>query len=77
MIPARLPPTMHGLYEEVLTIYKKYSQHEMAINVLVGHIVSNDCGFDYTSKVNRPEIWGQLATEAQLDGLEIKDSIGT
>jgi len=32
--------TDHGLYEEALTIYKKYDQHGMAINVLVEHIVS-------------------------------------
>jgi hypothetical protein len=25
--------TDHGLYEEALTIYKKYDQHAMAINV--------------------------------------------
>jgi hypothetical protein len=32
--------TDYGLYEEVLTIYKKYNQHAMAINVPVEHIVS-------------------------------------
>ena len=32
--------TDHGLYEEALTIYKKYDQHTMAINVLIEHIVS-------------------------------------
>jgi clathrin heavy chain len=68
--------TDHGLYEEALTIYKKYDQHAMAINVLVEHIVSIDRGFDYANKVNRPEVWSRLA-KAQLDGLRIKDSIGT
>ena len=34
--------TNHGLYEEALTIYKKYEGHAMAINVLVEHIVSID-----------------------------------
>jgi clathrin heavy chain len=67
--------TDHGLYEEALTIYKKYDQHAMAINVLVEHIVSINRGFDYASKVNRPEVWSRLA-KAQLDGLRIKDSIG-
>ena len=67
--------TDHGLYEEALTIYKKYDQHAMAINVLVEHIVSIDRGLDYASKVNRPEVWSRLA-KAQLDGLRIKDSIG-
>jgi clathrin heavy chain len=68
--------TDHGLYEEALTIYKKYDQHAMAINVLVEHIVSIDRGFNYANKVNRPEVWIRLA-KAQLDGLRIKDSIGT
>jgi clathrin heavy chain len=48
----------------------------MAINVLVEHIVSIGRGFDYASKVNRPEVWSRLA-KAQLDGLRIRDSIGT
>jgi hypothetical protein len=67
--------TDHGLYEEALTVYKKYDQHAMAISVLVEHIVSIDRGFDYANKVNRPEVWSRLA-KAQLDGLRIKDSIG-
>ena len=67
--------TEHGLYEEALTIYKKYDQHAMAINVLVEHIVSIDRGLDYANKVNKPEVWSRLA-KAQLDGLRIKDSIG-
>jgi clathrin heavy chain len=67
--------TDHGLYEEALTIYKKYDQHAMAINVLVEHIVSIDRGLDYAGRVNRPEVWSRLA-KAQLDGLRIKDSIG-
>jgi clathrin heavy chain len=67
--------TEHGLFEEALTVYKKYDQHAMAINVLVEHIVSIDRGLDYAVKVNRPEVWSRLA-KAQLDGLRIKDSIG-
>jgi clathrin heavy chain len=68
--------TDHGLYEEALTIYKKYEQHVNAINVLVEHIVSIDRGLDYANKVNKPEVWSRLA-KAQLDGLRIRDSIGT
>lgn len=68
--------TEHGLYEEALTIYKKHDQHAMAINVLVEHIVSIDRGLDYANKVNQPEVWSRLA-KAQLDGLRIKDSVGT
>ena len=67
--------TDHGLYEEALTIYKKYDQHAMAINVLVEHIVSIDRGLDFANKVNKPEVWSRLA-KAQLDGLRIKDAIG-
>ncbi|KAJ7636025.1 hypothetical protein DFH06DRAFT_1219759 [Mycena polygramma] len=66
--------TEHGLYEEALTIYKKYEQHALAINVLVEHIVSIDRGLDFANKVNKPEVWSRLA-KAQLDGLRIKDSI--
>lgn len=68
--------TEHGLYEEAFTIYKKHEQHALAINVLVEHIVSIDRGLDYAKKVNKPEVWSRLA-KAQLDGLRIKDSIGT
>jgi len=60
--------TDHDLYEEALTIYKKYDQHAMAINVLIEHTVSIDRGLDYANKVNKPEVWSQLA-KAQLDGL--------
>jgi clathrin heavy chain len=67
--------TDHGLYEEALTIYKKYDQHEQAINVLVEFIVSIDRGLEYANKVNKPEVWSRLA-KAQLDGLRIKDAIG-
>ncbi|KAJ7224497.1 hypothetical protein GGX14DRAFT_425944 [Mycena pura] len=66
--------TEHGLYEEALTIYKKYEQHALAINVLVEHIVSIDRGLDFANKINKPEVWSRLA-KAQLDGLRIKDSI--
>ncbi|KAF8920783.1 clathrin heavy chain 1 [Mucidula mucida] len=66
--------TDHGLFEEAFTIYKKYEQHAMAMNVLVEHIVSIDRGLEYANKVNRPEVWSRLA-KAQLDGLRIKDSI--
>ncbi len=65
----------HGLYEEALTIYKKYEQHVNAINVLVEYIVSIERGLDYANKVNKPEVWSRLA-KAQLDGLRIRDSIG-
>ncbi|KAJ3982556.1 hypothetical protein F5890DRAFT_1529120 [Lentinula detonsa] len=66
--------TEHGLFEEALTIYKKYDQHAMAMTVLVEHIVSLDRGVEYANKVNLPEVWSRLA-KAQLDGLRIKDSI--
>ncbi|KAE9393463.1 clathrin heavy chain [Gymnopus androsaceus JB14] len=66
--------TEHGLFEEALTIYKKYDQHAMAMTVLVEHIVSLDRGVEYAIKVNLPEVWSRLA-KAQLDGLRIKDSI--
>jgi hypothetical protein len=47
----------------------------MAINVLVEHIVSIDCGLDYAAKVNRPVAWNRLA-KGQLDSLRTKYFIG-
>lgn len=67
--------TQHGLYEEALSIYRKYDDHASAINVIVEHIVSLDRGVEYANKVDRPEVWSRLA-KAQLDGLRVKDSIG-
>jgi clathrin heavy chain len=64
----------HGLYEEALTIYK-YDQHTLAINILVEHIVSINRGLEYATKVNESTVWARLA-KAQLDGLQIKDSVG-
>jgi hypothetical protein len=65
----------HGLYEEALTVYKKYDNHALAMNVLVEDIVSIDRAVDFATKVNKPEVWSRLA-KAQLDGLRIKDVIG-
>ena len=67
--------TDNRLYEEALTIYKKYGQHAEAMTVLVEHIVSLDRGVEYANKVNLPEVWSRLA-KAQLDGLRIRDAIG-
>lgn len=64
-----------GLYEEAFTIYKKYDQHALAIDVLVDKIVSIDRGLDYANKIGKPEVWSRLA-KAQLDGLRVKDAIG-
>jgi clathrin heavy chain len=66
--------TDHGLFEEALSIYRKYENHVMAMNVLVEHIVSIDRALEYANKVQRPEVWSRLA-KAQLDGLRVKDSI--
>lgn len=65
----------HGLHEEALTIYKKYNEHALAINVLVDNIASIDRGLEYAVKINQPAVWSRLA-KAQLDGLRIKDAIG-
>lgn len=65
----------HGLNEEALTIYKKYNEHALAINVLVDNIASIDRGLEYAVKINQPAVWSRLA-KAQLDGLRIKDAIG-
>lgn len=65
----------HGLYEEAFSIYKKYEQHALAIDVLVDKIVSIDRGLEYANKIGKPEVWSRLA-KAQLDGLRVKDAIG-
>jgi hypothetical protein len=56
-----------SLYEETLTIYKKYDQHTLAINILVKCIasVSINRGLEYATKVNEPAVWGRHA-KAQL-----------
>jgi clathrin heavy chain len=69
-----LQKLLYSLCEESLTIYKKYDEHALAINVLVEHIVSFDRELEYTTKVNKPAVWGRLA-KAQLDGLRITDSV--
>lgn len=66
----------HGLFEEALTIYKKHNEHAQAINVLVDNIASIDRGLEYATKVNLPAVWSRLA-KAQLDGLRIKEAIGS
>jgi clathrin heavy chain len=48
----------------------------MAITVLVEYIISIDRALDFANKVNKPEVWIRFA-KAQLDGLRVKDSIGT
>jgi clathrin heavy chain len=44
--------TDHGFYDEALSVYKKYDQHGMAINVLVEHVVTTDHGLDYAELKN-------------------------
>ena len=57
----------HGLYEEALTIYKKYGQDAMAMTVLMEHIVSIDHGLDYTNKVDLPEFGVDLSRLSSMD----------
>ncbi len=62
-----------GRYEEALSIYKKYNQHALAMNI--EHVVSIDRGLDYAVKINNPEVWSRLA-KARLDGMKTKDAVG-
>ena len=64
------------LYEEAFTLFKKNSLHLDAVNVLVEYIVSIDRAYQFANKVNEPAVWSRLG-KAQLDGLRIKDAIGT
>jgi hypothetical protein len=53
--PERLPiaTDVTGVtdHDEALSIYKKYDQHGMTINVLVEHVATTDHGLDYSNKV--------------------------
>lgn len=62
------------LYEEAFQIYDKFENHTAAMKVLVEDIMSLDRGEEYAEKLEKPEIWSQLA-EAQLNGLRIPESI--
>ncbi|TPX47357.1 hypothetical protein SeMB42_g00049 [Synchytrium endobioticum] len=62
------------LYEEAFTIYKKYSQHGNAIQVLLQNIGSIDRAHEYADKVDQPETWSKLA-KAQLDKDLVKEAI--
>ncbi|ONH73525.1 Clathrin heavy chain [Pichia kudriavzevii] len=62
------------LYEEAFQIYDKFENHTAAMKVLVEDIMSLDKGEEYAEKLEKPEIWSQLA-EAQLNGLRIPESI--
>ena len=66
----------HGLHEEAFTLFRKNKMHLEAMNVLVEYVVSIDRASQYANKVNEPVVWSRLG-KAQLDGLRIKDAIGT
>lgn len=66
----------NNLFEEAFTIYKKCKDDKNAMNVLIEHIGSIDRAADYANVCDQPEVWSRLA-KAQIEGLRIKDSIGT
>ena len=66
----------NSLYEEAFTLFRKHNMHLEAANVLVEYIVSIDRASQYANKINEPAVWSRLG-KAQLDGLRIKDAIGT
>ncbi|KAL6709697.1 Clathrin heavy chain [Coniothyrium glycines] len=63
-----------GMYEEAFETFKRWNQHEQAVNVLVEHIVSIDRAQEYADRTDTPEVWSRVA-KAQLDGLRVTDSI--
>lgn len=64
----------HTLYEEAFFIYKKANKHEQAVNVLIHQIKDFARAIEYANYVELPVVWG-LVGKAQLDGLQLEDSI--
>jgi clathrin heavy chain len=63
------------LYEEAFYIYKRYEQHQKAIQVLISNIKSIGRAVEYAEKVDENDVWSRLA-KAQLDLQLVKESIG-
>jgi clathrin heavy chain len=63
-----------GLYEEALTIFKKYDQHANAARVLLDNIKDVDRAYEYAERVDVPEVWSRLG-KAQLEQTRVKDAI--
>ena len=66
----------YQLYEEAFTIYKKFNEHEKAMDVLIDNIENLDRAQQYAERVNQKNIWSKLA-KAQLDARMIKDSVNS
>jgi clathrin heavy chain len=65
----------NSLFEEALTIYKKYDVHGNAIDVIINNIKNIDRAFEFAEQIDNPEVWCRLA-KAQLEAGRVKDSIG-
>lgn len=55
----------YRLYEEALSIYKKFEIHASAMQILTDHIRNLDRAFEYAERVNLPPAWSILG-KAQL-----------
>lgn len=49
-----------NLFEEVLVIYRKYGEHNQALDILIEKIGDLQRAEDYAEKVNQPEVWSKL-----------------
>lgn len=56
----------HALYEEALTIYKKFNEPVEAIKVLLYNLENIKSATEFADKTNKPEVWSELG-KAQLD----------
>eukprot|EP01138_Halocafeteria_seosinensis_P003567 gb/GECG01003646.1/.p1 GENE.gb/GECG01003646.1/~~gb/GECG01003646.1/.p1 ORF type:complete len:1723 (+),score=251.44 gb/GECG01003646.1/:1-5169(+) len=66
----------YQLYEEAFAIYKKFSEHEKAVDVLIDHIENLDRAHEYAERVDTKHVWAKLA-KAQLDAGMVKDSVSS
>ncbi|EFJ17279.1 hypothetical protein SELMODRAFT_115182 [Selaginella moellendorffii] len=53
------------LYEEAFTVFKKFSLHTQAVNVLLENLQSIGRGVDFANRVEEADVWRQVA-KAQL-----------
>ena len=63
-----------GLFEEAVTIYKKFNQNVPAIKVLLDNINDVERAHEFAERVNQADVWSTLGS-AQLQNGMITESI--
>lgn len=64
----------YQLYDEALTIYKKFEEHVEAVRVLIENLNDIKGATEYAEKINKPEVWSEMG-KAQLDQFQIREAI--